>query len=280
VHRMKHETLEVAAQIEEFSNPIVRTVLGRYDTARNSAIKGYSWDVTSISDVPAGTGLGSSSTFTVGLIGAVRRSLGLTVSPYGLAREAVDIETNVLKTAAGFQDQYCAALGGFLYLRFLPSGEVVAEQLSLSDTTLKALQASTVLFYTGITRSGSLILEQRRQLTSAKRSELRQLRALAGELRNLLLSETSLAELGPLMHEGWTLKRKLGQAVSTDQIDHWYARGLANGATGGKLMGAGGGGYLLFFCAPEMRSALIQSLPDLTHVPFEFEFSGSTALLV
>lgn len=275
-HRFRYEGLELVKDVSGFTNPIVRAVLGRYDGFRRDRDPSRGWDILSTSDVPPGTGLGSSSTFTVGLLNAVRSYLGFQSDPVELAKEAVDIEMNELESAAGKQDQFCAALGGLLFLDFFPSGEVTAAPVAIPPGTFKELCENSILLYSGITRSATTVLKRRRDSTAAKRESLRQMGAMARELRSLFEQGAPMSEVGRIMHQGWELKKRFADGITLPEIDDWYARALKAGAWGGKLLGAGGGGYLFFICPPDRRQNVVSELKGLTDIKFEFEPFGSS----
>jgi len=239
-------------------------------------------EITSISDIPSrGTGLGSSSAYTVGVLHALHAFAGRYVDAKRLAEEACRIELDRLQRPIGKQDQYIAAYGGFQFIQF--EGDTVSvEPILFGAEFREALEAHLLLLYTGLTRSADTILaEQARNLedgTGTLDSAAR-LRNLALELRTALLTRR-LTEVGEILDAGWALKRRLASGVTTPEIDGWYERARAAGAIGGKILGAGGGGFLLLFAAPRDHAAILTELPDLRPVPFRFEPHGSRVIYV
>jgi D-glycero-alpha-D-manno-heptose-7-phosphate kinase len=235
-------------------------------------------EIITLADVPSqGTGLGSSSTVTVGLLNALYAFQGLYKPPAMLAEEASQIEIEALGKPIGRQDQYAAALGGFNLIEFLPrGGGVRVEPVISSPDTFKALQRSLLLFYTGRQRSADDVLSQQRVAIrdGASVSTLKQLTALAYELRDRL-SASDVDALGPLLHKSWELKKGLAGGVSDDSIDDLYSRALDAGATGGKILGAGAGGFLLLFVPAERQAAVRSALSPLREVPLRFAARGT-----
>lgn len=278
--RLSYSKTEICDAVDQVEHRILRAVLGRYAPEARARSGGRGLEILSMADIPAGTGLGSSSSFTVSLLHAITAHVGRFRSAEELAAEACAIEIDELGEPIGKQDQYAAAYGGLQYIRFLPSGEVCAEPVICSAQTKAALQGSMLLLYTGVTRSASGILEQQRGNVSRKRAELRAMRDLAARMRRLLESSGDIAEAGALLHEGWELKRSLASGISDDRIDGWYARARDAGALGGKLLGAGGGGFLLLLCPPSQHQRVREALPELRAVPVALETFGSRIIFV
>ncbi len=235
-------------------------------------------EIITLADVPSqGTGMGSSSTVTVGLLNALYAFQGLYKPPAVLAEEASQIEIEALGKPIGRQDQYAAALGGFNLIEFLPrGGGVRVEPVISSPDTFKGLQRSLLMFYTGRQRSADDVLGEQRVAIreGASVSTLKQLTALAYELRDRL-SASDVDALGPLLHQSWELKKGLAGGVSDDSIDGFYSRALDAGATGGKILGAGGGGFLLLFTPVERQPAVRSALSSLREVPVRFSARGT-----
>jgi D-glycero-alpha-D-manno-heptose-7-phosphate kinase len=239
-------------------------------------------EITSISDIPSqGTGLGSSSCYTVGLLKALYAHCNQYVGAERLAREACQIEIDCLGKPIGKQDQYIAAYGGLRYMRFNPDGSVFVDALVCSAETRRALEAGLLLFYTGITRSADPILaEQQHHVANGKgRRALRRLVQLADELRRALAGN-DLEAFGEILHESWVVKKTMANGVSTGQIDDWYERARSHGAIGGKITGAGGGGFLLFYAPVDKHEGIMHALPELRRVPFGFEPHGSSIIFI
>jgi D-glycero-alpha-D-manno-heptose-7-phosphate kinase len=236
---LKYSVTEDVSTASDLKHPIAREVLSRYDVT--------DIDIAVMSDVPAGTGLGSSSSFTVAFLAFVRHACGIASTPVDLAREACEIEIDVLQEPIGYQDQWASALGGVNVIRF-GHGEVEVESVGLGAADIASLEANLHLTPVGAPRSASeLLAKQGGSLTTGSKAEdiTRRMVGLVQQGKEALLSRPD--DLGPLLDEAWQLKREVAQGVSNADVDALYARGLAAGATGGKLLGAGGSGYLAFY---------------------------------
>jgi D-glycero-alpha-D-manno-heptose-7-phosphate kinase len=226
-------------------------------------------------DIPARSGMGSSSAFTVGLLHALYALKGQMVSKHQLAMESVHLEQEVLKETVGSQDQVLAAYGGFNHITFSPNGEISVRPVTLSRDRMLDLNAHVMLFYTGIKRTASTIAETYVSDIDDKRRQLRLMRELVDEGVSILSGGEDLTAFGELLHEAWQAKRSLSAKVSNSQIDDIYATARAAGAIGGKLIGAGGGGFIVLFAPPSRHAAIRERLGNLIHVPVKFEFGGS-----
>lgn len=235
-------------------------------------------EIVTLADVPSrGTGLGSSSTVTVGLLNALYAYQGIYKPPLALAEEAAQIEIEILGKPIGRQDQYAAAVGGFNLIEFMPrGGGVRVEPVICKPQTLKRLQRSLLLFYTGRQRAADdLLREQQHAVRDGRAVEaLKQMRDLALELRERLGSDDADA-VGSLLRANWELKRSLTSGISDGRVDQWYELARAAGAEGGKILGAGGGGFLLLFVTPERQTAVRSALPDLRELPLKFASQGT-----
>ncbi len=269
--RVKYSQTETVQHVAELQHPILRNVLEQFQ------LSGI--EVSSIADVPSGTGMGSSSSFTVGLLHNLYTLTQQSVTKEKLAAEACHIEIDVLKEPIGKQDQYAAAYGGFNIFRFHPNGSVTVEPINASSDTLHQLEENLVMFYIGNQRKASDILAEQKKNTSSadKIKSLQQMVGLVDVLANTI-SKGNIQEVGPILHENWMLKQQLASTISNDDINTLYSIALKNGATGGKLLGAGGGGFLLFYCEKEKQPALIQALHQLRHFEFSFENQGSQVI--
>ncbi len=240
-------------------------------------------EITSISDIPSnGTGLGSSSTYTVGLLNALYAYQGYYPGAERLAREACQIEIERCGKPIGKQDQYIAAYGGLQYMQFNPDESVFVDPIICRPETRNTLFSRLLLLYTGITRSADKILQEQSQNTASdetKRRSLRTMTGLARDLRNALQSN-DVDCFGELLHAGWLEKKKLASGISTNRIDEWYETARQHGAIGGKLAGAGGGGFLLLYAPVERHHEIIRALPELHPVPFRHEPQGSKIIYV
>lgn len=250
---LKYSQTEDVQQATELQHPIARVVLDRY------GISGI--DIAIMSDVPAGTGLGSSSSFTVAFLAFVRQLRGLPTTPVDLAREACEIEIGVLREPIGYQDQWASAIGGINVIRF-DRQAVRVEQVAASADTIAALQGNLRLIPVGSPRSASeLLAKQSSGLSDGSRAEALTARmaGLVDQGHQALLGP--LDDLGPLLHEAWSLKREVAQGVTNPMVDEAYARGMAAGATGGKLLGAGGSGYLAMYVPAAHHERFVAAVP-------------------
>lgn len=235
-------------------------------------------EITSISDIPAsGTGLGSSSSYTVGLLNALHAFKGEFSSPERLASEACCIEIDKCKKPIGKQDQYAAAFGNLNFIQFNSDEKVYVDPIIMPVKLKKKLEENLLMLYTGITRSTDSILKEQDQKTKEKSDTviiLDKMVNLARELKTSL-EKGSLADFGGLLHENWKLKKKLAEGVTNEKIDLWYSVARKNGAIGGKILGAGGGGFLLFYAPKEKHRKICSALKELKPMPFSFEPEGS-----
>lgn len=240
-------------------------------------------EITSISDIPSqGTGLGSSSCYTVGLLNALYAYKGHHAEPERLAREACEIEINRCGKPIGKQDQYISAYGNMQYMRFNPDETVYVDPIILHGETKKKLQSRLLMFYTGLTRSADRILEEQKKNSEENQTTQASLRALtnlAAQVRETL-QQGELDCFGELLHQGWNEKLKLASTISNSKINEWYANARAAGAIGGKLLGAGGGGFLLLYAPVERHAEIINALSELRLIPFRFEPQGSKIIFV
>lgn len=269
--RVKYSQTETVDRASDIQHPILRTILSKFN------LTGI--EVSSIADVPSGTGMGSSSSFTVGVLHNIYTVLGIDVSKEQLAQEACEIEIDILKEPIGKQDQYAAAYGGLNIFRFNSDGTVTTEPIKLQSESLLALEKNLVMFYIGNQRKASDILAEQKKNTGEedKFKTLQQMVRLVDELKCCLLQGT-IDEMGKILHENWLLKQQLASAISNPEINHIYQTALENGATGGKLLGAGGGGFMLFYCMPEHQTRLKKALQKLQPFDFAFEQEGSKVI--
>jgi D-glycero-alpha-D-manno-heptose-7-phosphate kinase len=259
------EEVETPQQVE---HPLVRHAL---DVAR---IDG-GIEVASMADIPSrGTGLGSSSAYTVGLLNALFAYRNEYASKDRLARLACEIEINRCGEPIGKQDQYAAAYGGLNLIRFHPDESVSVDPVICEPAALAELEASMLVFYTGRVRKASAVLAEQSANVIANRRLIRRMVQLAFELKKELESGR-LDCVGPILDENWKLKCQMSDGVSDSLIDEWYATGIANGAKGGKLLGAGSGGFLMFFAPPDLHLRISRTLPDLKPVQFRFDRTGA-----
>lgn len=270
-YRVVYRTIEEVRTIDEIQHPAVREVL-RHLAPRAGIEIHYD------ADLPSRTGIGSSSSFTVGLLHAVSALIGQMKERVGLAREAIAIEQTRLGENVGSQDQTAAAVGGLNRIDFLPGGELRVERVTIRPERKLALQDHLMLFFTGMSRNATEIAGEQIKNTPQRLSELRAMRGMVGESVRLLAGDGDLRDFGRLLHESWQLKRTLSSRITTGEIDGVYQRARDAGAIGGKLLGAGGGGFLLLFVEPGRQAMVKRRLNRLVHVPFGFEDSGSQIL--
>ena len=230
--------------------------------------------------MPSGTGMGSSSSLTVGLLAALHGYQHRVVSPKLLAEQACRIEIDVLGKPIGRQDQYAAAFGGLNYLRFNPDESVEVEPVPCRAETLLELEQRALLVYTGQTRDANPILERQSNSTEDRVGVFRAMRDLADEMRHAVAGEGDLDRFAALLHEGWELKRSLGCGISSEQIDEWYLTARRAGAAGGKLLGAGGGGFLLLFAPPWRHRAIREALGRPRELLFRIARHGSRNIFI
>jgi D-glycero-alpha-D-manno-heptose-7-phosphate kinase len=236
-------------------------------------------EIASFADVPAGTGMGSSSAFTVCLLHALHALRGEHASPQQLAEESCEVEIERAQEPIGKQDQYAAAFGGLNLIEFRPDETVSVTPVHCSEQTRHALEQHLMLFYVGQERSASDILRRQGQSMSAKEKfqQVEKMVALSYELRDILQSG-DVAAVGELLDRGWQIKSRLAAGISDAKIDGDYSAARSAGASGGKLLGAGGGGFLLLFCDPAKQSAVRQALSGLREMRFNFSTAGSQVL--
>ena len=263
---------EIVSRVEDLEHELVREAM--HMTGVTSGV-----EITTLADIPsAGSGLGSSSAVTVGLLHALFAYRGRQVTAEELAERACAIEIELCGKPIGKQDQYIAAFGGIRDIRFGPGDQVVADEVRLSMAERRALQHQVMLFYTGITRRADSILAEQNANVETTRPQLDLLRDLAGFAVQRLRSG-DVDAIGPAIRESWEAKRKLASGVSNDQIDLAVTRALDAGASGVKLTGAGGGGFLLVICPVERQRAVRESMTDMQELPVRFDRLGSRIVL-
>ncbi|HEX4038297.1 MAG TPA: galactokinase [Acidobacteriaceae bacterium] len=237
-------------------------------------------EVHHIADLPARTGLGTSSAFTVGLLLALYSLRNQMRDKRSLAQDAIHVEQDVLGEAVGAQDQVSAAYGGLNRIDFEQNGAIEVRRIPLSQERMAGLEEHLALYFTGFSRTASEIAQEQLRMTPHKQQELQRMMEFVAEAEAVLTSSTApIGELGRLMHEAWQVKRSLTSKISNPAIDEIYEAGRSAGAVGGKLLGAGGGGFMLFMVPPEKRAALRAQLRKLLCVPFSFSMRGSDVLV-
>jgi D-glycero-alpha-D-manno-heptose-7-phosphate kinase len=271
--RVSYSRTELTDRAEQIEHPIVRECLALTGMTRGL-------EIVSVADLPAQSGMGSSSSFTVGLLHALSALEGRVVSARTLAEQACHIEIERLHEPIGKQDQYIAAFGGLQFIQFHPDGHVSVDPIVCRPAVRRELDRRLLLFFTGLTRDARSVLARQRDGTADRRPALRRLCRIANDLRDVLTAGDDLTSFGRLLHEAWEIKKSVEGTISNPAIDAWYERGLAAGALGGKLLGAGSGGFLLFFCEPDLQPRLREALADLRPVPFALEPEGSKVIFV
>lgn len=269
--RVAYSRTEIAESVDKLEHELVREAM------RTVGID-EPLEITTVGDVPAGTGMGSSSALTVGLLTALYAHRGQFVSRDRLGEEACRIEIDLLKKPIGRQDQYAAAFGGLNYIRFQGDHSVDVEPVPISGETLEEIERHVLLVYTNQTRSADEILQRQSDATHEKVDVLRRMRDLAGSMRESLSGIGNLKEFARLMHEGWELKRSLGFGITSGAIDGLYEKARRAGAEGGKLLGAGGGGFLLLIAPPDRHRNIREALGRPRELPFRFARHGSRVI--
>jgi D-glycero-alpha-D-manno-heptose-7-phosphate kinase len=272
---LKYSQLEEAATIEEIKHPIIREAL------KLACVQERNLEIASMADIPAGTGLGSSGSFTTALLKALHALRKNLVHPSELAEQACHIELEKLREPVGKQDQYIAAYGGITCFHFLPDDRVQASPLKISEETLFNLEDNLLLFFTGYSRSASKILrEQDDKSTRSDKAMVENLHFVKelGQQSQRALEGGDLHEFARLMDVHWQRKKERSVAMSNEHINEWYDFAMANGALGGKIIGAGGGGFLMFYAKDKARLRHAMRERGLTEVRFRFESEGTKIL--
>ena len=273
---VNYSKTEIVTKVSDIENNLVREAL------KLTGVEG-GIHINSIADVPSeGTGMGSSSSYIVGLLNALYAYQGKHVNAEKLAAQACQIEIDILKKPIGKQDQYIAAYGGFQYIKFNPNESVYVDPIICMPETKKILEKRLLLFYTGLTRSADPILAKQKSNMSSqktKRQTMEQMVMLAEKMQTAL-NDNKLDTFGEMLHENWILKTQMADGVTNPKIDAWYNTALKNGAIGGKLLGAGGGGFLLFYAPEEKHAKIIDALSGLIYQEFTFEPQGSKIIFV
>jgi D-glycero-alpha-D-manno-heptose-7-phosphate kinase len=268
---LKYSQTETCNSIDEIKHPIIRECLKKVGIHERL-------EITSMADLPAGTGLGSSSSFTVGLLHALYAYQGKTVTKKQLAKEACEIEIDILKEPIGKQDQFAASYGGFNDICFYQDNTVKVNDIDCYSELKQQLDNNLLLFYTGITRKASDILSEQKNKTEIDYRTVEFLKHLVDQCDPFLdsiLKTSTIVEIGYLLHSAWNYKKLLVESISNQHIDEYYNKSLSAGAVGGKLLGAGGGGCLLFYVEPKNHESVRLAMSNLREVKFKFENDGT-----
>lgn len=266
--QLKYSKTELVDAIDDIKHPIFREVLSHYN------LTGI--DLNSIADIPSGTGLGSSSSFTVGLINVIKAYLNRAVSAESLAELACDVEMNKVGSPIGKQDQYAAAYGGLNFITFYGDETVNVEKIIMQPDKKKELQDNLLMIYVGGNHDAGTILTNQQKISNESAAFKRQ-RLMVEQAFQLkkMLEDNTIDDFGRYLHEGWMMKKTLAHGISTDHIDEIYNKGIKAGALGGKLLGAGGAGFILFYCPREKQESFRDTMRDLYEMKFTFDSNGS-----
>jgi D-glycero-alpha-D-manno-heptose-7-phosphate kinase len=272
-HRIVYSKSENVNSLDEIQHPSVRATLKYLNVD-------YGISIHHDGDIPARSGMGSSSAFTAGLLNSMLALQGQYISKEDLSRETLKIEQEIIAENVGSQDQIFAAYGGFNIIEFMQNGQFMVTPMIIPAERLERFQDSMVLIYTGLSRIASEIAAEQICNTSKNTRKLDQMKQLVDEAATIISDPNrQLKEFGLLLNETWQLKKSLSTRIATPEIDELYAHAMKAGADGGKLLGAGGGGFMLFFIEPERREKLIAELSNYLHVPFRFDFEGSKIIV-
>lgn len=267
-HRIIWSKIESVKEIEEIQHPAVNAALKFFNIQEGL-------EIHHDGDLPARTGLGSSSSFSVGLLHALHALKGKIISKRQLALEAIHLEQELLKENVGCQDQVITAFGGLNRIEFGGPQKITVNPISLNSERLNSFQDHLMLFFTGLSRYASEIAAEQIKNTSNKTAELTTMKGMVDEAIKILNGNGPLDDFGKLLDKSWKIKKTLSSQISNDHVDKIYDAALEAGALGGKLLGAGGGGFILFFVKPELQPKVREKLKNLLYVPFKFENLGS-----
>ena len=267
-YRVNWSKVEFRNHIDDIEHPIVREALRKLEID-------FPIEITTFADIPANTGLGSSSAFAVGLLHALYALKGKMVTKHTLALEAAEIEVDILKRIMGKQDHFAAAYGNINVFTFNPNESVGVEPVFYRNDVRDKLQKNLLLFYTKLKRDASEVLESQNKASVSKRDVLEKMRDLVQPMREVLAKGDNLNLFGEILHEGWNLKKSLTAEISNPEIEQYYQQARNAGAIGGKLLGAGGGGFLLFYAEPEKQQSVINALSGLYHFQPKFDTEGT-----
>ncbi len=272
-YRIVWSHIEKVSSISEILHPAVREGLKYLGINGNTGL-----EIQHQGDLPARAGMGSSSSFAVGLIKALMALKGKMICKHDLALKAIELEQNFLKENVGSQDQVAAAYGGVNHIRFLTNGEIRVEPVTLLPERLGRLQSRLMMFYTGTSRLASEIAGQIIANMEVKREVLLQMRRLTERALSILTGDGDLDDFGRLLDEQWKLKRSMASSIANPLVDRIYQKGIDHGALGGKLLGAGGSGFMLFYTPADKQQDVKEALEGYLHVPFKFESEGSSII--
>lgn len=272
-NRIVWNILEYPDKAEDIKHNAIRAALLHYGVKQGV-------EISNQCDLPARSGLGSSSSFCAGLIKAIFALKGELISKYALARETIRLERQILKEDGGIQDQIAAVYGGLNYIHINHNGSFSVEPLVMQEERKNAFNKNLMLFFTGLSRTSCEIAKVQVASTKTKITQLKAMQRMVKDACNILISpQRDLDDIGHMLHETWMLKRSLSSVVSNDLIDRVYDTGIRHGALGGKILGAGGGGFILFYAHPEQQEQIKKALANLIYVPFKFDDQGCQIVL-
>lgn len=269
---LKYSKTEEVGDFDEIEHKYFKVMLKDYD------IKGV--EITSMADIPAGTGLGSSSAFTVAVLKALKAYKKKSYSTYALACEACDVEINKAGSPIGKQDQFASAFGGLNFIAFHKDGKVIVEPLMIPGDGEERLQNNLMMFYTGLTHDANKILSEQTKNIASKEDKIQAQLKLCDMAKDLKqhFEEGDVDYLGKILKESWEIKKSLSSGIANPLIDGIYDKAINAGADGGKLLGAGGGGFMLFYVRPEYQQAVREALKDYLEVEFKIDYEGATII--
>ena len=269
---LKYSKTEEVGDFDEIEHKYFKVMLKDYD------IKGV--EITSMADIPAGTGLGSSSAFTVAVLKALKAYKKKSCSTYALACEACDVEINKAGSPIGKQDQFASAFGGLNFIAFHKDGKVIVEPLMIPGDGEERLQNNLMMFYTGLTHDANKILSEQTKNIASKEDKIQAQLKLCDMAKDLKqhFEEGDVDYLGKILKESWEIKKSLSSGIANPLIDGIYDKAINAGADGGKLLGAGGGGFMLFYVRPEYQQAVREALKDYLEVEFKIDYEGATII--
>ena len=267
-YRVNWSEVEFRNHINDIKHPIVREALRMFEID-------FPVEITTFTDIPGSTGLGSSSAFAVGLVHALYALKGEMATKHTIASEAARIEVDILGRTMGKQDHYASAYGDLNVFTFTSDEVVTVEPVLYKYNAKKHIESNLMLFYLNIKRDASVILKSQEKETESKFNELREIQGLVNPIRDIFSSGVGFNTFGEFLHKGWQIKRKLTVDISSKEIDNYYEMAIKAGAIGGKLLGAGGGGFLLFYVEKENQRNLIKRLSDLYFLPIKFDNGGT-----
>ncbi len=271
-YRIAYSKIETTRNVDEIRHPAVKGVFKYLGIEDGLEVQHHG-------DLPARSGLGSSSSFTAGLLHSIHALNGKMISKFNLAMQTIDVEQNVIGEKVGSQDQVSAAVGGFNQINFDQDGSITVKPVVMTKERKEALNDHLLMFFSGISRDSQSITEQKIANIKKKTPHMLELGKMVEDSLSIINSKSCISEFGRLLHEAWVLKRSISRNISTNLLDSIYQTARENGALGGKVLGAGGGGFMVIFAPPEEHAKIKHALSHLVHVPFKFETGGSTVCM-